>query len=121
MADNRRAARVGSAVQNALGTLLAAELKDPRLAQAGIISVTGVRVTADLSLATVYVSATNDTPEHVEQMLVGFASAANFLRGEVARRVSLKRVPELRFRLDPAVGHGRRIETILRELGESEE
>ena len=63
---------------------------------------------------------TNDEPATVEQMLAGFASAASYLRSAVAQRVSLKRTPELRFRVDPAIRHGRRIDAILQEMDTDE-
>jgi ribosome-binding factor A len=116
MTESRRAARVGATVQSALGSIFREGLRDPRLQAAGLITITGVKVTADLSIATVYVMATEDSPEVQEKMLLGFESATPFLRSEVARRLSLKRSPELRFRTDPAIEKGRRIDAILRDM-----
>ena len=120
MTESRRAARVGATLQSALGSIFREGLRDPRLGAAGLITVTGVKVTADLSIATVYVVATEESPEVLEEMMSGFESAAAFLRSEVARRVALKRSPLLRFRLDPAIRQGRRIDAILRDM-ETEE
>ena len=116
MAESRRAARVSATVQVALGEIFRAGLKDPRLQGAGMITITGVIVTADLSIATVYVVATEEAPDVLEAMMSGFDSAATFLRSEVARRVSLKRTPQLRFHIDPAIRQGRRIDAILRDM-----
>ena len=120
MTESRRAARVGASLQSALGSIFREGLRDPRLGAAGLITITGVKVTADLSIATVYVVTTQEAPDVVEEMLIGFESAAPFLRSEVARRVSLKRSPELRFRMDPAIRTGRRIDAILREMEREE-
>lgn len=120
MAESRRTARVSATVQSALGEVFGEGLRDPRLLAAGLITVTGVSVTADLSIATVYVVATEEAPDVVEEMLRGFDSAAPFLRSEVARRVSLKRTPQLKFRMDPAIRQGRRIDAILQDM-ETEE
>jgi len=120
MTESRRSARVGATVQTALGSIFREGLRDPRLQAAGLITVTGVKVTADLSIATVYVMATHEAPEVIEEMLLGFESAAPFLRSEVTRRVSLKRSPQLKFFLDPAIRQGRRIDAILRDM-ETEE
>jgi ribosome-binding factor A len=116
MAESRRAARVSALLRSALAEVFRAGLRDPRLQAAGLITVTGVRVTADLSVATVYVVATQEAPETIEEMLRGFESAAPFLRSAVARHLSTKRTPELRFQLDPAVRQGRRIDAILRDM-----
>lgn len=121
MAESRRAARVSAAVRSALADIFRARLRDPRLQAAGLITVTGVTVTADLSIANVYVVATEEAPEVLEEMMRGFESAAAFLRTEVARRVSLKRTPALRFAIDPAIRHGRRIDAILREMENDEQ
>lgn len=120
MAESRRAGRVSATVRSALGDVFCAGLKDPRLSAAGLITITGVNVTADLSIATVYVVATEEAPEVLEEMMRGFESAAAFLRSAVARRVSLKRTPTLRFEIDPAIRQGRRIDAILRDMEDDE-
>ncbi len=120
MAESRRAARVSATVQNALGEVFRAGLKDPRLQAAGLITVTGVTVTADLSIANVYVMATEETPDLLDEMMAGFESAAAYLRTAVSKRVALKRTPQLRFHIDPAIRQGRRIDAILKDM-ETEE
>lgn len=116
MSDSRRAARVGAALRSALGELFLHGLRDPSLAQAGLISVTGVKVSGDIGVATVYVVGTSKEPEAVAAMLKGLERAAPFLRAEAASRLSLRRAPELRFRLDESIEEGRHIESILEEL-----
>ncbi len=116
MAESRRTARVSATVQNALGSIFREGLRDPRLQAAGLITITGVEVTADLSIARVYVVATVETPEVLEEMLSGLQSAASYLRREVARSVALKRSPQLRFLMDPAIAQGRRIDAILQDM-----
>ncbi len=116
MAESRRAARVGATVQSALAEVLREGLRDPRLRAAGLITITGVTVTADLSLANVYVMAPEQSPDVLDDMMRGFSSAAPFLRTAVARRVTLKRTPALRFHIDPAVQRGRRVDAILADM-----
>jgi ribosome-binding factor A len=116
MAESRRTARVSATVQNALGSILRDGLRDPRVQAAGLITITGVNVTADLSIARVWVVATSEVPQVVEDMLLGLESAAPYLRREVARRLTLKRSPRLRFLIDPAIAQGRRIDSILRDM-----
>lgn len=116
MAKSRRTARVSATVQNALASILRGGLRDPRLEAAGLITITGVDVTADLSIARVYVVATAEAPDVLAEMLLGLESAAPYLRREVAQRVALKRSPELRFKVDPAIERGQRIDSILRDM-----
>ena len=116
MAESRRAARVSATVQSALGDVFRAGLKDPRLSAAGLITVTGVTVTGDLSIANVYVMATAEAPEVLDEMMAGFESAAAYLRTAVSKRIALKHTPQLRFYIDPAIRQGRRIDAILRDM-----
>lgn len=121
MTESRRQRRVSSAVRQVISELLVSELRDPRLRENGLVTVTGVAVTADLTTATVYVTHSSDSAEQIQQMLDGFASAAPFLRTEVARHLRLKRAPDLRFRADPATASGRRVDAILRDLDQDGE
>jgi ribosome-binding factor A len=116
MTESRRPGRLGATLQQALGEILLSRPKDPRLAAAGLVTVTSVEVTGDLRIATVYLAATSDDDAAWERLMAGFASAAPYLRGEVGKRVSLRHVPELRFRRDDAVDRGRRMEALLRDL-----
>ena len=116
----RRSARVGATVRNALAEVLREGLADPRLAQAALVSISSVVVSPDLGTATVYLAALADSTEARDEVIDVLQSAAGFLRGEVARRVSLKRVPSLRFAIDPAILQGRQIEAILREIGDDD-
>ncbi|MDY0003206.1 MAG: 30S ribosome-binding factor RbfA [Polyangia bacterium] len=121
MSSSRRSAKVGAALRNALGELLLGATQDPSIARAGMISVTGVSVSGDLGVATVYVVSTSEDPDEQEAMLCGLERAAPFLRSEVTTRLNLRRSPELRFRMDESVPRGRRIESILEELSSESE
>jgi ribosome-binding factor A len=111
---------VAAALRNTLGELLLTGLKDPALAQLGMISVTGVTVSGDLGVATVYVVGPVDDPAAREALLGGLARATPYLRAEAASRLNLRRAPELRFRVDESIPHGQRIESILEELATEE-
>jgi ribosome-binding factor A len=119
-----RMARVNEVVRETLGDELE-KLNDPRL---GLVTITGVDVSADLRQATVYYSAlgragkrgTGVVPELApEQRLATGAAlkaAASHLRAELGRQVRLKYTPFLTFCEDPAIETGNRIEQIIRDL-----
>ena len=119
-----RMARVNEVVREALGDELE-RLSDPRL---GIVTITGVDVSADLRQATVYYSALGRTgkkgravvadlePEQREELDAALKSAAPHLRAELGRQVRMKYTPELVFRADPSIAAGNRIDAIIREL-----
>lgn len=107
----RRLERLNEQLRRELTDLLRTEVRDPRI---GPIHVTEVRASADLDLARVRVSFPDD--EGREETLEGLAAAAPFLRTAIAQRLSIRHAPELRFEVDTAPDHARRIEELLREV-----
>ncbi len=113
----RRPDQAAATVRQVIADLLLTELSDPRI---GFVTVTGVQVTNDLSVATVQVSVMGTEAER-EQALEGLASASGFLRARVARALTTRVVPELRFVLDRGLDHAARITEILGQLREEKE
>ncbi len=114
-----RTARVNEVVREVLADELE-RLSDPRL---GFVTLTDVDVSADLRHATVYYSALGrkgapPTEPEAEATADGLQSATRHLRSVLSREVRLKYLPDLVFRVDPAVIEGQRVEQILRELRE---
>lgn len=108
-----RMGRVNEELQRELAALIPT-VKDPRVAAAGLISVTGVDATTDLKLAKVYVSVLDRGD--VREVLKGLKSASGYLRRELSRTLNLRNTPELLFQEDTSIGHGARIGAILKEL-----
>ena len=92
--------------------MLLQEVKDPRI---GFVSVTRVEVTRDLSVARAYVSILG-TAEETQSTLCGLKTAAPFLRGEVGRRLGLRKSPELVFREDRGIAQSMHIQGLIRGL-----
>ncbi len=101
--------RITSDVQLALSEMFR-ELKDPRISQ--LLSIVKVNVSGDLSYATVYVSAIEGS-EATENSVKGLKSAAGYLRRELGRRLSLRKVPELRFIADDSIERSAHISKII--------
>ena len=112
----RRTQRVGEAMREALGELIQRQVKDPRI---GFITITGVRVTPDLSKAHVYYTVLGDDEDH-ESTQAGLESASPFLRSEAGRRVRLKTLPELEFHLDDTPLKAQRVDSILDDIHRTE-
>ncbi len=113
MANTRRADRVAEAIREEVASFLTEGVKDPRIV--GLMTVTGVEVTNDLSLARVYVSVMGSDEER-RRMLEGLTSLAGYLRPRVARSLRLRLAPELEFRLDRSIERAARIESLLAQL-----
>ena len=110
-----RMARVNEVVHETLADELE-RLTDPRLE---LVTITGVEVTPDLRDATVYFSALA-TKAPTGDAAAGLRAAAPRLRSQLGKQVRLKYLPKLRFREDPAIVEGQRMEDIIRELHRSE-
>ncbi len=111
---SHRPARVAEAIRQTVAAFLTSNVRDPRV---GFVTVTGVQVSADLAHARVRVSVMGSEDEKAKS-LAGLESAARFLRSQLARELSLRVTPELRFELDRGLEHAQRIDRMLRDLKE---
>jgi ribosome-binding factor A len=104
--------RIAGEMQQEIGSMLAGELKDPRLAAVAI--VTEVRVSPDLKHARVYVNVAGNEAEQASA-LEGLTAAAGFIRHELCERLQMRRTPELSFVLDRSEEYGQRIDDLIRQ------
>lgn len=109
-----RTERVAEAIRHTVAMFLTAELRDPRI---GFVTVTGVRVSRDLTHAWIAVSIMG-VPEEQERSLTGLESAAGYLRAQLAKELRLRVVPELHFEIDKGLAHAAHIDQILKKLEE---
>jgi ribosome-binding factor A len=95
-----------------LSDIIQNRLKDPRK---GWLSVTRVELSADLRHARVYVSVLGGEEEKRQGMDL-LERAKSFIRNELAGRLHVRHVPELRFRLDESIEASQRVLEILKNL-----
>jgi len=112
-----RPERVAQTIRREIAAILETRLRDPRLSS--LISVTDVEVTGDLSLARVYVGVLADGVER-DRAMEALGRAAGFVRHELAPRLGLREMPEIRFLLDTSIERGARVDEILRKLRDGE-
>ncbi len=110
-----RTDRVGDLLRGELATILLREIRDPRVA--GLATVSGVTVSRDLGHAVVRISVLGDE-ETRQQSVEALERAKGFIRSLLARRVRLRTIPNLVFRLDRGPEHSQRISEILENLNE---
>jgi len=110
--------RIAEEIRHEISVMLAAELKDPRLA--GLVTVTEVRVTPDLKQARIFVSVMGTDAEQA-LTLAGLTAAASYVRHELTERLQLRRGPEVHFVLDHSEEYAQRIEELLRQTKKSAE
>ena len=110
--------RIGEEIKKEVVLLIRNGIKDPRVDS--LLSFTDVEVTRDLSYATIYISRYGSEQQR-QDALDGMKAAAGFIRSELSRRLKLRTVPELIFKLDDSLEYGAKIETILHQIHEDEQ
>lgn len=111
MAKSYRIERINEMIKEILSEIVLGKLKDPRV---GLVTITAVRVSADMAVARVFYSVMGDEAER-EQTRKGLVSARNFMRKTIAGELDLKNAPELRFEYDDSLERSIAIEKVLRE------
>ena len=94
------------------------DVKDPRVSK--MLSIVKVDVSNDLSYAAVYVSAIEGYAETVSSVKA-LKGAAGYIRRELGARMSLRKVPELRFIADDSIEQSANISRIIQSLNEGKE
>lgn len=109
---SQRQLRVGEVLRHALAEVLReSHIHDPDLAERSI-TVTEVRMSADLKNATAFVMPLGGAA--AESVLPALKRAAPYLRGQLGRRLTLRHTPALRFEFDASFDQAGRIEALLR-------
>jgi ribosome-binding factor A len=106
---------VAELIKRETAEILENHLNDPRVS--GMVSVTDVELTQDLSFAKIFVSilVAGDDSDRVLQAL---EHAAPFVRRMLAPRLKLREMPEIRFLRDDTIERGARVEYLLKKLAE---
>ena len=123
-----RAQRVGDQIQKELASLIQLEVSDPRM---GMVSITGVEVSRDLSHAKVYVTVMNTLSEdasvnqltlsspgeldriEVEENIRALSKASGFLRTMLSKRLRSRSIPKLQFFYDNSIERGQQLSGLI--------
>jgi ribosome-binding factor A len=89
------------------------EMKDPNV---GFVSVTDVEVAKDLATAKVFISVLVDDVAAREETVARLNRAAGFIRARVNEKMTIKRVPALRFFLDTSIARGVRVSSLINRV-----
>lgn len=101
-----RSDRVAEQVQRELADLLQFGVKDPRV---GMVTITAVEVTGDMAHAKIFYSAKKESKE----TQLGLEKAAGFLRGQLAKRMMLRVIPQLHFAYDASLDYGIKMSNLI--------
>jgi ribosome-binding factor A len=114
MAQGRRVERLASLMRREISDLLSSGIRDARVHQ-GMISITRVDVAGDLQHCKIFVSVYGSEEEQ-SQVIEGLKAATPYVRGELGRRLRLRRMPELIFLLDRGLERGTAVLGLLQDL-----
>lgn len=105
-----RIRRVEDLIQTALAEIIQREAEEM---QFGIVTVTGVEVSQDMSYAKVFMSVLDDVSAN--DVIAKLNEASKALRYELAHAVKLRITPELKFVYDDSTVRGNRISSLIND------
>ena len=112
-----RPERVAQLLRREIADILEHRMRDPRLGR--WISITDVEVTRDLSVARVFFSVMAEGAEREEAAGL-LNKAAPYIRRQLAPRLGMREVPEVRFKMDESLEHGARVNDLLHRIERGE-
>ena len=105
-----RQERIATIIRKNVSEIIQFQLRDPNI---GFISIPEVKVSKDFSYATVYVSFLNE--DDIKPSLEALNKAKGYIRSELAGKLDIRRVPEIRFVLDEGYKREAKIEELLKK------
>jgi ribosome-binding factor A len=114
--NSRRSQRVASQIKAEISWLIEHKLRDPNK---GFITVTKVRLSPDLKIASIYYSVLGSSQER-DGSNEALSRAKSFLKYELGNRINLRIVPELRFFYDDSLDYSDKISTLLNKINKDE-
>ena len=128
-----RGRRVADHIQKELAVLIQQEVKDPRL---GLITINEVKVSRDLGFADVYFTSFTSSTFRANESIGEDAetegqnsispaevleNAAGFLRSRLAKSLSTRTTPKLRFHYDHTIAQGAKMTLAIKKAIEGDE
>lgn len=108
--------KMNGIIQRELTQILQLEVKDPNV---GFCTITAVDITRDLSIAKVYVTFLGKGYDKKKGM-DALNRSKGFIRSALAKRLTIRKVPELQFIQDTSLDYGNKIEAILKEINKED-
>lgn len=106
--------RLASLIQRELAPIVNKEVKDKSF---GYINLTEVKVTKDMSFATIYYTILSDDPKVLEKAKQALEETKVTIRMELAKKIkNIRKIPDLVFKYDEALAYGNHIDKILKSI-----
>jgi len=106
-------ARLESDIKRSITEILRQDVKDPKV---GFVTITDVRLTNDLSYLTVFYTNLDDDPKKRKTSSEALDRSKSFIRSLLAKRVQMRKSPNITFKYDESLDTGNRIEKGLKDV-----
>ena len=110
---NVKIERINHMIREEVSKILMLEIKDENIK---FVTITDCDTSSDLSYCKIYFTVLNQ--EKKEDTLKALNKAASFIRGELAKRIEIRNIPELKFYYDESISYGEKIDKIIDEINE---
>ncbi len=110
-----RAERVENLIKEEISLIFLRQLQDPAF---GFLTVTNVKVSPDLKIAKIYLSVMDK--EKRKEVLEKVINKSKFIRSELASRIRIRYVPELKFFIDDTLDYVEKIEGLIKKIHEND-
>ena len=107
--------RINSSLVEQISYIIAHDVKNPDI---NFVTITGAKVTSDLSLAKIYFTVLDQGK--IKETLSALKDASGYIRHELRERIDIRQIPELEFVYDESIEYGNKIEKIIDKLHEDE-
>lgn len=107
--------RINSNLVEQISYIIAHDVKNPDI---NFVTITGAKVTSDLSLAKIYFTVLDQSK--IKETLSALKDASGYIRHELRERIEIRQIPELEFVYDESIEYGNKIEKIIDKLHEDE-
>ena len=114
MANSRRVEKLAALLKREVSDLLVNGIRDERIHQA-MLTITTVEVSGDLQHAKIFVSLFGEEQKKAE-VLACLEEAKGYVRGELAKRLQMRRSPDLVFKIDQGMSKGSSVLDLLTSL-----
>ena len=112
---NIKTERINHMIREEISKILMLEVKDENIK---FVTVTDCDTSNDLSYCKVYVTVLDS--EKKEETLKALNNASSFIRGELAKRIEIRNIPELKFFYDESISYGEKIDKIIDKINEED-
>lgn len=114
-----RSEQLAALIQRQLSLIIQRKLNDPRVNS--LVSVSAVTITRDLSYAKVYVTSLDTDEDNIKELIAVLNRAAGFMRSELSRELTTRKVPQLKFVYDTSITYANRLSRMIDDALDSDD